>query len=141
MMDTTVNINIGVLEKIDEAAQSRDLSCSALIVILLKKIMNEKKMNVRTGMLVQYQERGLPGGCQPFHVRFQEDEYECFLYLRKLWKMSVSLILALAVKKYLNEQLDEKISDNYPCKNKISVVKYLDGLVLWKLFGVDPPLP
>jgi hypothetical protein len=83
------------------AAQSRGVSRSEMIAILIKKVMDDLSIQGRMGKLVQYQERRKRSEWHKFHWYVREDDYEYFLDLKKLLKMSVSLILAYAVDKYL----------------------------------------
>jgi hypothetical protein len=132
LMETTLNIHTEILEKIHATAKSRGISCSAMIVLLLQKFMDESGHPVRMGRLVQYQRRGGPEDWHVFHVHVRADEYEYFLDLRKLFKLSVSLILAYAVRQFLEKQKSISITDNYPFRNYIMVKEYIGTIICWK---------
>jgi hypothetical protein len=132
-METTLNIPFDVSKRIIRAARVSGISHSELAVILIKKMMNNISNPGRLGKPVQYQERRRPWEWRMFHVRMGVDDYEFCLDLRKLLKMSVSMILALAVKKYLAVFLKNKGTDNYQFKNYIIAGEIIDGIICWKL--------
>src|SRR5271157_4741403 len=102
-METTINVHSEILDKISIAARARDISRSEMIITLIKKGMIDIADPGRLGNLVRYQKRGRPEDWHVFHIKLRADDYEYLLDLRKLLKMSVSLILAVMVKKYLGE--------------------------------------
>ncbi|MBN2160926.1 MAG: hypothetical protein JW807_16165 [Spirochaetes bacterium] len=131
-METTLNIDIAVLSEITAAAQARGISRSVMIINLIKEIMNEIPDLSRLGRMVQYQERKGKDNWHTFHLYLREDDYEYFLDLRKLFKMSVSLILAFAVKKFLKRQIEANNTDNYTFKNYIVIREHIDGVISWR---------
>ena len=107
-METTINVHTEILEKIKETAVSKGISCSRMIRILMQKVMAEDMQYVRMGRLVKYQKRCRKEDWRKFHVKLRGDEYEYFHDLKKILKMSVSLILA------------DDIVDNFPYNHIIS---------------------
>jgi hypothetical protein len=142
-MKTTLNIHAATLKIINRAARFKGISQSDLIVMLLKKTMDDPSHRVRLGKPVRYQNRAAPGNWHIFHVQLREDDYEYFLDLRKLLKMSVSLILDRAVKKYLKKKnyLKSKLfhGDNYLYKNYVVICEKFNGVTCWKFFWGFPP--
>ncbi len=138
-METTLNIRADLLNQITEAADSRGQSRSELILWLIKKVAGEITDYGLIGQTVQYQERRASTDWHIFHIRLREDMYEYWLDLRKLLKMSVSLILAYAIKKYLNRSTKRKDADNYLCKNYIIAREVIDSIVVWKFYWGCPP--
>jgi len=128
-METTLNIHVDIYKRIVDAAARKGLSCSELIVYLLKKVMDDMPNPSNLGKMVQYQKRSTPDEWHTLHVSLREDDYEYFLDLRKLMKMSVSFILACAVKKYLHGLINKKITDNYQFKNYILAKMVIDNIV------------
>ncbi|MBN2077548.1 MAG: hypothetical protein JW838_01190 [Spirochaetes bacterium] len=138
-METTLNIHTSTLEKITTAARVKGIPRSVLILILIKKTMNEISEPGKLGTVVRYQSRQRPEEWRIFHLQVKPDEYEYFLDLRKLLKMSVSLILAMAVKKYINEM--EIIStDNYQYKDYTLVKKAIGSTFSWHIIWGCPPI-
>jgi hypothetical protein len=138
-MKTTLNIHVDVMEKITRAAQLQGLSDSEMIVMLIKKAMGEMQNRTRIGRLVQYQQRDSPDKWYLFHIRWKWDEYEFFQDMRKLLKMSVSLILAYAVEKFLDKVMKKNNSDNNHFYNYILAKEEVNGIIMWKLIWGFPP--
>jgi hypothetical protein len=137
-MKTTLNVHVDVMNKIIFAAELQGISSSQMIVILLKQALDRVGNPDCLGKLVQYQKRSSPEMWHPFHIKWKPDEYEYFQDMRKLLKMSVSLILAFAVKKFLKKLLKQNMSDNNLHHNYILAKEVIDGVVLWKLIWGFP---
>lgn len=137
-LETTININIDILNKIVRASRMGEISCSELIVLLIKKAMNDINNPARIGRLVRYQERRKADEWHALHVQLRMDDYEYLLDLRKLLKMSVSLILACAVKKYLDKMTSCNLTDNYQHKNYIVIRELIDGIISWRFIWGFP---
>jgi hypothetical protein len=112
-----------------------------------KKIMDDGTVQVSLGRMVRYQKRGSRAAWHAFHLRLREDEYEYLLDLRKLLKMSVSLILAYAVKKYLDKLLvffqkakpGKCLTDNNCFMNYVIIKEEIQGVISWRLLWGFPP--
>jgi hypothetical protein len=139
MMKTTLNIDADILKKINLAAYMRGISRTDIIVILMKMVMNDVKNPDCFGSLVCYQVRRSPDVWHTYHIKWKPDVYEYCLDLRKLLKMSVSLILAYAVKKYLKRLLEKNAGDNNHFHNYILAKNIIDGTIVWKLIWGLPP--
>ena len=139
-METTLNIHADILEKINIGAQASGMTRSRFIVCLIQKVMQDITNPECIGSMVRYQKRKPLKEWNIFHLQLQLDEYEYFLDLRKLLKMSVSLILAYAVKKFLDKKIREKLTDNYQTfHNYIIAKEVIDNIICWKLIWGFPP--
>ena len=139
-MKTTLNIDCKVLNKINKAANSRRICSSEMIIILLKKIM-DKKINSKTtrlGRLIEYQRLKAPVW-HIFHIDFREDEFDYFLDLKKLLKMSLSKIVAWAVGLFLGKK--RKFGDNYVghYQNYVIIPDSIDSIPCFKFIWGLPP--
>jgi hypothetical protein len=140
-METTLNIRADILEQIAGAALDRGISCSDMVHFLIQKTAKDIAKPKCIGRMVRYQDRRKPEEWHIFHIQLREDTYEYWLDLRKLLKLSVSLILANAVKKYLNKLLQKNNTDNYLFKNYIIVKEIMDNIIIWKfIWGIPPNL-
>ena len=101
--------------------------------------MNDMSSPQRIGKMVQYQQSRNTSEWHTFHFQVRVDEYEYFLDLRKLLKMSVSLILAYAVEKYLDKLMRKFITDNYRYQNYIIIKEVLNDIICWKFIWGFPP--
>lgn len=138
-METTLNIHAEILQRITLAAQLKGVSRSDVIVTLIKLVMDDIPDPGRFGSMVRYQERSNPEDWHIFHIQLRVDDYEYMLDLRKLLKMSVSLILSYAVSKYLNSILKEANTDNYRYKNYVIIKDMIDNITYWKFIWGYPP--
>jgi hypothetical protein len=138
-METTLNIDTGVLERITNAACARGVSRSKMICSLLKRALDNAPLMVRTGRLVQYQARRMPEEWRTIHVNFDEVENEYFQDLRKLSKMSLSLLLAYAVSKFLKVIMRNKNIDNNRYINYSLLTESIDSTITWRLIWGLPP--
>lgn len=138
-MDTTLNIHEKVLQEITDAALLKGISRGELIVALLNRIMKDTRHSVRTGTLVRYQKRRPRAEWRRIHARFEADEYEFFLDLRKLLKMSLSHILADAVEKYIDAIINETEVDNNLYRNYMIIKEEIDSIPCWVLIWGYPP--
>ncbi len=138
-METTLNVHIGVLKQITRASESKGIPRSEMIIILIKKVMNENWETSNMGRMVKYQQKSSLENWHTFHLNLREDDYEYFLDLRKLLKMSVSLILAYAVEKYLINFEEINITDNYRFRNYVIVKEIVDGIICWRHYWGYPP--
>ncbi len=130
-METTLNLHASTLVSITAAARAKGVSRSALIRTLFKRIMNDMSDPDTIGIVVRYQGRRRPEEWHVFHLQVRPDEYEFFLDLKKLLKMSVSLILAIAVKKYLNGK-EALSTDNYRYKDYTIIKMTTGNMLTWK---------
>jgi hypothetical protein len=138
-METTLNIHTDILEIINRSARSRSVSRSDMIIVLIKRVMNDASNSVRFGRMVKYQKKDTPEVWHTVHVQLRMDDYEYLLDLRRLLKMSVSLILAYAVRKYLNGIMEKKDTDNYQYKNYVLVKEIFNDITCWRLIWGYPP--
>ncbi len=136
-MNTTLNIHLPILKQIMKAAKLRRISPSEMIVILLKLAMEDISNPGRLGKMVRYQKRRNPKEWHVFHIKIREDVYEYWLDLRKLRKMSVSLILANAVRKFLKSP-ETNFTDNYHFTNYAIIKEVIDNVIVWKLIWGVP---
>ncbi len=140
-MKTTLNIRIDILRQISQAAKAQSISCSAMIVILLKKAMKDIGSPDCMGRLVQYQAQCRPEERHTFHITWKEYDYEYFQDMRKLRKMSVSLLLAHSVKKFLGKMNRIKKSDNYLFINYTIIKEVIDNIICWRfIWGYTPAI-
>lgn len=137
MVATTVNIHREIVDLIQEEACRHRVTQKETIVNLLKMMMRDHDPSVYAIKTVKYQGDDSKERWHCFHIRFHEDEYEFFNDLRKVSKCSISLLIALAVKKYLLPQVDgSRVGvDNYIfIKHYIVGVEVIDGVICWHFY-------
>lgn len=109
-ISTTVCMYGDTLERINEIRAKRGMSRNDAVVMLLRRAMQAGAVLMKTGTAVRYQKSVGRGEWHVVHVRFARAEYEFFTDLRKVYKMSVSSLLAYAAMGFLD---DGEEGDNY----------------------------
>jgi hypothetical protein len=130
-IETTININIGIDEKLSRAATRTGVSKKNLISSLLRRLSMDFEQIAVPWKRISYQKRDAGKKWKPVHLNLMPDEYEFFNDLRKGCKMSISYLVVYALDKYLDEVMNEicEGSDNYRYSNyTLSYVIY-DGIV------------
>lgn len=137
IIDTTFHLQNYLVEKINRAAKQKGISRTELIIFLIKKVMDNTPEHVHYGRRIKYQSRYNHDAWRTFHTRLRQNDYECILDLRKLFKMSASLILTCAIKEYLDELIEAAI-DNYHYTNYLIIKETIDGIQSWRLIWGFP---
>jgi hypothetical protein len=145
-METTLNLHVDILKKITLESRKRGISRSEMIVFLLKKSMEKVSNPGHFGSLVRYQMRSSPEEWHVFHIKLRVDDYEFMLDMRKLLKMSVSLILARAVQRFLqrttktiNSYFKKYKADKYRFRNYVIIRETVSHVVSWRFLWGFPP--
>ena len=139
MYQTSFYMHVDSYVKLSAAAKRTGMSMHKLIIQLMYRYAKEhKKMQVEKGT-VQYQKMDNKDKWQVFRVALSEKDYELFTDMRKVMKKSVSYLVALAIKKYL-DTLVGKIRNNVFNYTRL---KYQSGgikdgdikiwILLWKI--------
>ncbi len=131
MIDTTVNVSEGILFRLDEAARRLGITRSGVISALVVRFAGRGDRGCGVWMRVKYQERLKSGSRRKAHVRLKADEYEFFVDSRKVFKFSVSFIIAQAVELYLEELLKEikGNADSYRYSNYAMMEFIVDSII------------
>jgi hypothetical protein len=144
-VDTTVVMNGEVRAALERASRSSGETVSALIVLAMKRTMAGRGGLARAFQRVEYQGRGREWRRR--HVSVWARDYEFFIDMRKVFKRSVSLLIALSVEWHLEAILEElsktgsKVTDNYLFQSYIMCEEIIDSCVCWKLFWGIPQNP
>ena len=147
-IETTVNLADDTGRRLDRAAERLGVSRSVVIVALMNRVMNEHGSLVSCWCRVKYQRRGAAGNRRRLHVTLAARDYEFFLDSRKLFKRSVSLLLAWAVDNFLDELLepDESgsivgVTDNYQFHSYLLMQETVPGAICWRIYWNIPINP
>jgi hypothetical protein len=141
-METTLNMRADILESITREAHANGMTRSQMIVFLVKKVMADTPGALPMGTMVRYQKKRSRADWRVIHVYVSAYEYEYMVDLRKLLKLSVSLICAYAVQKYLTKSQKKGMTDNYPFFTNYMVIKeIIDNIISWRIiWGFTPNL-
>lgn len=116
MFETSINIDKEVHAKITEIAQKLGITRSRLVAMLLERYAEKEKAPVLSRGTVEYQKSREKEKWRKLHVVLPSFVHDFFDDVRKLWKLSVSFLVALAVEKFLNDMDESAIAsftDNY----------------------------
>ncbi len=118
-IDTTLHLHADTVKRISETSCLMGQPKNNIVSRLLCIIADEKNVKPAAWSRIRYQDRGQNINWHRMHVSLSPNEYELLLDLRKVYKMSASRIIALAVEKYMDRLLDslDNNPDNYrfPC--------------------------
>jgi hypothetical protein len=138
---TSINMQNRIFDVISCAAVKRSTSKREIIVRLLMMVMRDVEKFRKDFIAVRYQPDDSLGRWYCFSIKFKPDESEFFSDLRKLCKCSVSLLVALAVEKYLDELMSSMVKKviNYPRFSGYRIICKIDsGTVTWKICWGTP---
>ena len=141
MLATTLNVHHDVLAKITEIAVRHEKTLREIIVLLLKRIMDDHVGLMRGFTTVRYQSDDDRKNWHCFHIRFKHDEYEYFNDLRKVCKRSISLLISIAIDRYYDELTSAPINvvDNYTqFNNYVLRREVVGGIITWLLYWGYP---
>lgn len=147
--ETTMCVRGETREKLEEASRVMGMSRGLLVSSLLNYA--SKRMHVERSSRggIRYQERSGGVARGRMHLRLRCDEYEFFIDMRKVWKMSVSFLVAYAVEHFLDELIQKMIKnpDNYRYRNYAMTKVNIDDVTCWIFYWgipqklIKPPAP
>jgi len=147
-IETTMNMRIEVLEKLEEAAEKSDISRTKLIVVLMKKLLCDSKTMARAFTRIKYQDRAPKPLWRRVHITIFSRDYEYFIDMRKMYKKSVSYLAALAINGLLDDFIDEYLRDkesvdmdNYPFQGYLISLQHFNDVVRWTIYWGIPDDP
>lgn len=141
MPATSINMHADTNDRILCAAGRLGVSRRELVVRLLMRIMRDVASFHRRFRNIRYQSDDAGGHWHCFAIRFTPEETEFFSDLRNVCKCSVSLLVAIAVEKYLDEMLGDikKEVYNYYQFNGYEIhMKQMNGTITWTIQWKPP---
>jgi hypothetical protein len=147
LIESTINVHKNIMEMLEKSSEATGRTRTHIIKILMQRIMKDNHKLFKMNSRVKYQERDLKENWHRLHIVMNEYEYDYCLDMRKLFKMSVSFILAFAVKRFLDEVMNRlldmhKNTDNYRYRNYLLIKKIIDGIICWQIYwGIPEKLP
>ncbi len=116
MIKTTYNTKLFLYIKVVQASKGNNITQSYIINELFKQFYNNFYVKELKNTRIKYQKRGENIVYQLLHATLDYDLYEKSQDLKKILKMSISYILAVAIEKYLDiviGKITNNVSDNY----------------------------
>ena len=114
---TTLNLKLSVYLKLKELAKEKDISVTMAIVFLMKFLSKEVQHRKMPERLVEYQKLTEGEEWRTCHVYWSFPEYQHFVDMRNFLKMSVSFLVAEALRRYGHFLLDFSSADLEDDKN------------------------
>jgi hypothetical protein len=141
--ETTVNIGSDIAARLSVAAAGSGVSRRGMISSLINYSSRRMRRDCLSRVSVQYQARRPAGEWCRLHVVLRRDEYDFFIDMRKVFRMSVSLFIAMAVEQYLDEMIAgmDGCADNYRYRNYAMIKIPVGDITCWLLcWGIHPEL-
>ena len=131
--ETTINIHTDTLTRLSAAASHLRISKSELVSSLVSFYKGKSSAYLPSRIRVCYQERRDKECWRRLHLCLRRDEYDFFLDMRFVLKLSVSFIVSQAVELYLDELMQVMINntDNYRYRNYAICQMYIDDVMCW----------
>ncbi|TAL37489.1 MAG: hypothetical protein EPN93_05735 [Spirochaetes bacterium] len=108
MLRTSINMSYAVFEKIALAAARRGICRRELVIMLLRRVLRDIDRFQGGFTLVRYQPRDPLKQWKHFPICFRKNENEFSQDFRKLSRFSLSYLVAIATRRYLDELLRER---------------------------------
>jgi hypothetical protein len=119
--ETTTCISYEHLNILEGYCQKLDVPLRTLIVYMILYAAKKEKKKAIAFKRISYRKRNKGNPWKRVHVVLYHSEYEFFLDVKKLWKMSLANVIAFCVDnvlveffEYFSRRLKEIESDNYP---------------------------
>ncbi|TAL37496.1 MAG: hypothetical protein EPN93_05770 [Spirochaetes bacterium] len=144
MLTTTINMHCTTRERIIRAAGLKESKQRDIVVLLLKRIMRDIDRLQGGFTLVKYQPADPEKRWHCFCLQIREDENEFFTDMRKLCKITVSHLLAIAVRLYLDELLrmpHDELNNYLNYINYFISQEQVEGLRCWIYYWGNPKNP
>jgi len=134
-VETTLYINKDLLSKIDDAGKILKTTRSELVSILLVRYMKSNQCGGKVFWKLRYQRRGAEFVTKSLCLR--KDIYEMWCDVRKVFKLSASLCISLAIIMYLNDILKgKKATFNYLGMYATNTIYKGDACIIQIIWGV-----
>ena len=149
---TTYCMRKDVMALLEAAEEKTGLPKICLLVRAVRKLVKNSKRYIRFSGRIRYQKRfdeetKLPIPKKRVKVRLWEGDYYYFQDLRRVCVLSISHVLAIAVFTYLNEVVDEFLTNindedvdgvNYPLGNYAIVEKCIENITIFSIWWGVP---
>lgn len=132
-IETTIIIKHYHLKLLAKASYLTGKPKCSIVSLLMLLLARERNLSPVMWERVQYQKRDNSEESHCLHVSLKPGEYEMFLDMRKIFKKSVSLLLAHAIDEYLDDIINSinSIPDNYQVMNYAMNRLIIDNVINW----------
>lgn len=146
MIKTTYVMERDVREALDAAMARTGVGRDELLMPVMKMTLQNHADHVKGDGSIAYQDRSPDSEKSRVHVTLGEMEYEFFNDMRKFFRKSISFMIAISVRQYLEivvrNILNKKLSvnkNNYPQYKYKIFRKCIENNVFWLIYWGLPP--
>ncbi len=146
-IETTTCISYEHLAICRSFAKKHGMSLRTFLSSLIGYAAQSKNANVKYFKQVKYRPKG-NGDWKRLHLVLYDDEYEFFMDVKKLWKMSLAMVIAYCLDNVLNEFLkflakaeedEDYYTDNYRYKGYAFEIGVEEEIFFCKLYWGPHP--
>lgn len=140
-----------VIDLIENAEEKTKLPKEMLLMFTMHRMMKDYRSYIREEGRIEYQKRfdektGEPIVKHRVKMKVNQCDYDYFQDMRKFFRKSILLVMAIAVFRYLNEIVDKilnkkigvVIEDSYPLQNYAILGKCIDNIPTWRIWWGIP---
>lgn len=118
--ETTTCISFKHLEFLDYYTKKYNIPLHTFIYLLVNYAAKKEKYRMQAFKRISYRKRNGKNTWKRIHLYVYHSEYELYLDVKKIWKMSLAKIIAFCLDNvlveflnFLNHRLKHKNTDNY----------------------------
>ncbi len=149
-IDTTYTMTEAVFTRLSDASNKTGKDMIEIATNCMRMMMRNHKAYLRKEGRIKYQDRidektGLPIPKYRVKVRLLTREYDYFQDCRKVFRRSISLVMAIAVLTYLDKVIEmmmrpdyDEIADNYPYINYAIIEKCIENITTFRIWWGVP---
>ncbi|HOT20276.1 MAG TPA: hypothetical protein PLX22_10035 [Spirochaetota bacterium] len=141
-LETTTCISYEHLDVIMHHSEKYDMSMRSFIVSFINFVATHKIVPNKPYSRLTYRSRGI-AEWKRLHLVLLENEYEFFLDVKKLWKMSLAKIIAFCIENYLYDFIEAlentDNTDNYRFSGYSFGVFLEEGIQCCQFYWGPPP--
>ena len=147
IIETILHVNKCILETLNKSSETTGRTRTFIIMLLMQRVMSDNQKMLKSYSRIRYQERDKKDNWHRLHIILNEYEYEYYQDMRKFYKMSISFILAYAIRRYLDNIVNKLLNsnnntDNYHFRNYVFVKETIDEVTCWRIYwGIPQKLP
>jgi len=147
-VETTVNMDSWIKVRLCRASEATGRSRSWIVVTVMKRLAKQSGTLFRDTGCVRYQAGGERSAWRRTHLSLYGRDYDLFLDMKKLFRGSVSLLVAYAIERYLDTIVERVLNgefnedtDNYPFQCYVITHETIDSAIVWKIYWGIPANP
>ncbi len=148
---TTYVMRDEVIALLEEAEEKTKLPKEELLVQAMRKMMKDYETYERTDGRIEYQKRfdedtGEHIKKQRVKLKVNLCDYNYYQDMRRIFRRSISLVMAIAVytylaeivEKILNKEIEALLADTYPFQNYAIMGKCIENIPTWRIWWGVP---